>query len=135
MYPAAVSYTEDLHSVGQFIQEGSPVLAETFLHLTGLEPPCRLIPDEVDDRFGYLDGRDFSDINAAAYAATFAAHSQRLPCIELSLDSLSEETFGELFYFLEFTCYCSARLLEVNPFDQPGVEAYKGHMFQAIGKP
>lgn len=135
MYPAAVSYTEDLHSVGQFIQEGSPVLAETFLHLTGLEPPCRLIPDEVDDRFGYLDGRDFSDINAAAYAATFAAHSQRLPCIELSLDSLSEETFGELFYFLEFTCYCSARLLEVNPFDQPGVEAYKGHMFQALGKP
>lgn len=135
LYPVSVSYTEDLHSVGQFIQEGTPILAETFLHLPAGADRCPLPPDDVDDRFGYLDGRDFTEINEAAYGATVAAHSLRLPCVELSLDVLDEETFGAMFYFFEFACYCSALLLEVNPFDQPGVEAYKRHMFQALGKP
>ena len=135
LYPVSVSYTEDLHSVGQFIQEGTPVLAETFLHLPAGKEACLLPPDTVDDRFDYLDGRDFAEINEAAYSATVAAHSRRLPCVELSLNGLEEKTFGALFYFFEFACYCSALLLEVNPFDQPGVEAYKRHMFQALGKP
>lgn len=134
MYPSWVSYTEDLHSVGQFVQEGSPVLGETFLHLPQPEPSCQLPPDEVDDRFSYLDGMDFGAINEAAYQATLAAHSARLPCVELETDALSEKTFGRLFYFFEFACYCSAELLGVNPFDQPGVEAYKNRMFQALGK-
>lgn len=135
LYPTSVSYTEDLHSVGQFIQEGTPVLAETFLRLPADEEKCLLPPDAVDDRFGYLDDRDFAQINEAAYCATVTAHSQRLPCVELSLEHLDEKTFGAMFYFFEFACYCSALLLEVNPFDQPGVEAYKRHMFQMLGKP
>lgn len=135
MYPAFVSYTEDLHSVGQFIQEGSGILAETFLLTTETPPSSPLTPDQVEDRFSYLDDADFAAINQVACAATQKAHGQRLPCAELTVGALNEETFGQLFYFFEFACYCSARLLDVDPFDQPGVEAYKNHMFQALGKP
>ena len=67
--------------------------------------------------------------------ATRTAHAQKLPCLTLTLDRLDMETFGELFYFYQFTCVLSSVLLGVNPFDQPGVEAYKGWMFKALGKP
>ena len=90
--------------------------------------------DKVDDRFGYLDRFDFWDINKKAFEATLKAHSHILPCCTISIDAINPYTFGELFYCFEFACYISALLLGVNPFDQPGVEAYKQYMFKALGK-
>ena len=93
-----------------------------------------LFNDDVDDRFDYLDGKDFDEINRAALEATLAAHSEKFPCVKISIPALNEETFGQLFYFFEFVCYLSAKILGVNPFDQPGVEAYKQYMFKTLGK-
>lgn len=135
LYPVYGSFSEDLHSIGQFIQEGTAVIFETFLNVEKTEPSFILRHDGLDDRFVYLDGMDFTDINRAAYEATVAAHSKRLPCMKLTVPAIDEESFGQLFYFYEFTCYLSAKLLGVNPFDQPGVEAYKQYMFQKLGKP
>lgn len=135
LYPVYGSFSEDLHSIGQFIQEGTTVIFETFLNIEKTQPSFILHHDGLDDRFVYLDGMDFTDINRAAYEATVAAHSKRLPCMKLTVPAIDEESFGQLFYFYEFTCYLSAKLLGVNPFDQPGVEAYKQYMFQKLGKP
>ena len=135
LFPVASEYSEELHSVGQFVQDGSPILFETFLDIKEQQSSLICNPDEVDDRFGYLDGKDFWEINKASFMATRTAHAQKLPCLTLTLDRLDMETFGELFYFYQFTCVLSSVLLGVNPFDQPGVEAYKGWMFKALGKP
>ncbi len=135
LYPVAVECSEDLHSVGQWIQEGAPILLETFLHVRQPEQTLPLPPSEVDDRFGYLNGRTLWGINQAAFSATRAAHACRLPCLTLGIDRLDAEHFGALFYFFEYACYASATLLGVNPFDQPGVEAYKALMFEALDKP
>lgn len=87
-----------------------------------------------DDRFGYLDGVDFWDINKASFAASREAHAKALPCPTIELDRVDEERLGRFLYFFMFSCYLSAELLDVNPFDQPGVEAYKQLMFEALGK-
>lgn len=134
LYPVAVKYSEDLHSIGQFVQEGSPVLFETFLDVKNQETPVLLEADEVEDEFDYLNGADLRDINRTAFLATFRAHSERLPCVRMQIEELSEYTFGQLFYFFEFACYLSGSMLGVNPFNQPGVESYKGYMFEALGK-
>lgn len=134
LYPVIGSFSEDLHSIGQFIQEGTPVLFENFLEVREREASPALQPDEVDDAFGYLDGKDFDEINRAAFQATVAAHSEKLPCGTLSVPALDEDTFGQLFYFFPFACYLSGKMLGVNPFDQPGVEAYKKQMFRILGK-
>lgn len=134
MFPAASEFSEDLHSVGQFIQEGSPILFETFLKVLKPQDSLSIEPDFLPDDFGYLDNKDVKDINEIAYQATVEAHGKRLPCQTIELDALDEYHFGQLFYFFQFACYLSCRLLEVNPFDQPGVEAYKKRMFAALGK-
>lgn len=134
LYPIYGSYSEDLHSIGQFIQSGTPVIYEVFLDVETQDSSCVLGGQDIDDGFGYLDGKDFHDINKAAFQATVDAHSRRFPCVVLGIPALDEETFGQLFYFFEFTCYLSGKMLGVNPFDQPGVEAYKNRMFKILGK-
>ena len=134
LYPTFGNFSEDLHSIGQFIQEGTHRLFETFINVSEQEYSLVLHDDMVDDRFSYLDGKDFHDINKAAYTATLAAHSEILPCFTITVDKLDEYAFGQLFYFFMFSCYLSGRLLGINPFDQPGVEAYKNYMFKILGK-
>lgn len=134
LYPTAVKYSEDLHSIGQFVQEGTPILFETFLDIEEQGEAVSVEADEVEDGFNYLNGSSLADISRAAFEATVKAHSERLPCIRIRIDELSEYSFGQLFYFFEFACYLSGKLLGVNPFDQPGVENYKGYMFEALGK-
>lgn len=135
LYPLIGNFTEDLHSVGQYLQEGSSVLFETFLNVKDSSASLLIHGDDVDDGFSYLDGKDFDDINRAAYYATLAAHSSRYPCMVIDVDAINETSFGQLFYFFEFVCYLSALILGVNPFDQPGVEDYKRRMFRILGKP
>ena len=136
LFPASAEYSEELHSLGQYVQDGTHQLMETFLDV--LEPgegdSLVLGGQDIDDRFGYLDGVDFWDINKASFAASRAAHAATLPCPTIELDRVDEEHLGRLFYFFMFSCYLSAELLGVNPFDQPGVEAYKQLMFKTLGK-
>ena len=134
VFPSSAQYSEDLHSVGQFVQDGSRLIYETFVEVRNGGASCRIPADGVDDRFNYLDGRDFADINACAFDAVYQAHARILPCFKFSVDTLDAYTFGELFYFCEFACVLSSLLLGVNPFDQPGVEAYKQYLFSALGK-
>ncbi|MBR5099384.1 MAG: glucose-6-phosphate isomerase [Spirochaetales bacterium] len=134
LLPMDTCYSEDLHSLGQFVQDGSPMLFETFLDVQKQDFSYVLHDDDVDDRFSYLDGKDFWDINKAAFKATTSAHSKRFPCLILEVPALDEETYGQLFYFFEFACYVSCNITGVNPFDQNGVEAYKIDMFRLLGK-
>lgn len=134
LYPLFGNFSEDLHSIGQFLQDGTPVIFEIFLDVRHSGASLKLHGDDVDDRFDYLDGKDFDEINRAAYEATLQAHSGRFPCLELEVERIDEKTFGQLFYFFEFVCYLSAKILGVNPFNQPGVEAYKNNMLAALGK-
>lgn len=134
LLPASAQYSEDLHSLGQYVQEGTPLLMETFLDVLEARESDRLVlgGTDVADGFDYLDGMDFWDINKASFHATRAAHARRLPCPTIELERLDEHTLGELLYFFMFSCYLSARLHEVNPFNQPGVEAYKQLMFRTL---
>ena len=136
LFPASAEYSEELHSLGQYVQDGTPQLMETFLDVIepGEEDSLVLGDSDIDDRFGYLDGADFWDVNKASFAASRAAHARTLPCPTLEIDRLDEEHLGRLFYFFMFSCYLSAELLGVNPFDQPGVEAYKELMFRTLGR-
>lgn len=134
VYPVAAEYSEDLHSTGQFTQEGSPVIYETFLDMVNQDASCLLEADEVDDGFDYLNEKDLWEVNRTAFGATSRAHGQRLPVFRITVDDMSEYGFGQLFYFFEYACCISGTLLGINPFNQPGVEAYKKYMFDALGK-
>ena len=134
LYPVSAQCSEDLHSVGQFVQDGTHMMFETFLDVKNQDSSYILKNDQVDDRFDYLDGMDFWEINKKAFEATYKAHSQCLPCFRIQVEQIDEYSFGQLFYFFEFACYISGMMLGINPFDQPGVEAYKGYMFEALGK-
>lgn len=135
IYPSAAVYSEDLHAMGQYMQEGRRILQETFLCVQ--EPPARvLVPPNtaMDDEFAYLDGWDFCDINRVAYEGTIAAHAKGgVPCMELGLPDFSEEIFGQLFYFFMVACVLSAHLQGINPFGQNGVEEYKRRMMEGLG--
>ena len=136
LYPVVSSNSEDLHSIGQFIQQGSPILFETFIEVRARDASVIMPTETKKDYFQYLDGKDFWDINDTARKATMEAHSQGgIPCLNLSVPALDEHTLGEMYYFFLFACYLSCKLTGVNPFDQPGVEAYKGYMFKNLGKP
>lgn len=134
LYPTAANYSEDLHSIGQFVQDGTHCLFESFLEVRQPGSSILLRADQVEDGFDYLNGMDICAVNEAAFQATIEAHSAVFPCIQLSVSTLDEYTFGQLFYFFEFACYLSCLMLGVNPFDQPGVEDYKKRMFQKLGK-
>ena len=134
LLPMDICCSEDLHSLGQFVQDGSPILFETFLDVAKKDNSYVLHDDDVEDGFSYLDGKDFWDINKTAFEATLSAHSRRFPCLILEVEAIDEETYGALFYFFQFACYVSCLITGVNPFDQNGVEAYKCDMFRLLGK-
>lgn len=136
IYPAAAIYSEDLHSIGQYMQDGRRNLIETFVSVKNPKAEAVIEPDpEFGDRFDYLDGMDFDRINKAAEGATWEAHANGgVPCIRLGVEEISERTFGELYYYFMMACAVSGTLMGVNPFDQEGVEEYKRSMFAALGK-
>lgn len=134
LLPLACECSEELHSMGQFLQQGSPIVCETFLRMEPSSAGPALLSDGVEDGFDYLDQKFFADLNRAAEAGTLAAHSVHLPCLQISAGRCAEEIFGELFYFFMISCVFSCRMVGVDPFDQPGVEAYKESMFHALGK-
>ena len=135
IFPSYACYSEDLHSIGQFVQEGSRIVMETFICVEhpGVDV---VIPSDVqtEDAFGYLDGKGFSEINRAAESASLAAHREVLPLCEIKIDRLNEESFGWLFGQFMVACAVSSRILGVHPFDQEGVEEYKRRMFGALGR-
>lgn len=134
LFPVTAEYSEELHAVGQYIQDGAPLMFETFLDVEARQDSLVVMPDGKADYFDYLNGKDFYDINKAAFSATVTAHSEKLPCLIFDVPALDAYNFGQLFYFFQFACYVSGSLLGIDPFNQPGVEAYKGWMFKALGK-
>lgn len=137
IYPSSAIYSEDLHSIGQYVQDGRRNLIETFLSVENPGACAVIEPDgEFGDGFDYLDHMDFDAINKIAEKATMEAHMNGgVPCIQLKVREITEEVFGQLFYTFMMACACSGMLIGVNPFDQEGVEDYKRSMFQALGKP
>lgn len=137
LFPASSSFTTDLHSLGQYIQEGERHLFETVLFFE--HPPVALdIPSDAQnlDGLNYLAGKSLHHVNKQAYQGTLDAHEEGgVPNIVFKLHSATPETLGYLFYFFEYACAISGYMLDVNPFDQPGVEAYKKNMFRLLGKP
>lgn len=134
LYPSTVNYSTDLHAIGQFIQEGSPILFETLLHFEEVEEDM-LIPFWAGDADGlnYLADRSMNEINATSKDGVALAHEEGgVPVLKLELPKLDAYHVGYLMMFFMRACIISATLLEVNPFDQPGVEAYKQKMVQLL---
>lgn len=137
LFPASVSFSTDLHSLGQFIQDGTPLLFETIIHFKDAKDNVLIPFDEENlDGLNYLANKNLNDVNTKAYLGTLDAHVNvgQVPNIILELEKLNEKTLGHLFYFFMKTCAMSAYLLDVNPFNQPGVEVYKEKMFGLLGK-
>ena len=137
IFPASVDLTPDLHSMGQYIQDGRRMLQETVVFFDKARTSITVPSDEENlDGLNYLAGREMSYINEKAMQATKAAHiSGGVPVTEIRLPEISEQTLGALIYFFEFACGVSGYMEGVNPFNQPGVEAYKKNMFRLLGKP
>ena len=137
IYPASVDLTTDLHSMGQFIQEGSRILYETVISIE--EPLVNMLLEEEEkdtDGMNYLAGKSIDFVNKSAMNGTILAHTDGgVPNLSIVLPKLNEEYLGELFYFFEFACGVSGYILAVNPFNQPGVESYKKNMFALLSKP
>lgn len=136
IFPAGVGFTTDLHSLGQYIQEGLRNLFETVIRV---EKPIHdvVIPADADnlDGLNYLSGKTISHVNLMALRGTMLAHVEgEVPNMEITIPELTERSLGELIYFFEMACTVSGYILGVNPFDQPGVEAYKKKMFELLGK-
>ena len=137
LLPGSVSFSTDLHSVGQFIQDGSPILFETVLYVK--KPSLDVsVPLSVNDADGlnYLAGRPMSFVNEKSYLGTLQAHVEegQVPVIVITLDHMDAHHLGHLFYFFMKACAYSGYLLGINPFNQPGVEIYKRNMFHLLGK-
>ncbi|MBE5934877.1 MAG: glucose-6-phosphate isomerase [Lachnospiraceae bacterium] len=137
IFPAAVDLTTDLHSMGQFIQDGQRTLFETVLNLEKSPAEIVLEEEEVDlDGLNYLAGKTVEFINQSAMKGTMLAHTDgNVPNLMINIPEQNEFYLGQLFYFFEFACGVSGYMLGVNPFDQPGVESYKKNMFALLGKP
>lgn len=136
LFPVSVNYSTDLHAIGQFVQDGSPILFETLLHFKEIIDDYKVPFDHQDeDHLNYLSNRSFNEINAISKDGTAIAHANGgVPVIQLELERLDAYHLGYLIYFFMKACAMSAYLLEVNPFDQPGVEAYKRKMLELLGE-
>ena len=137
IFPASVDLTPDLHSMGQYMQDGLRNLQETVVFFDEARTSVK-VPEDADnlDGLNYLAGREMSYINETAMEATRAAHVEGgVPVTILRLPKITEEAAGALIYFFEFACGVSGYMSGVNPFNQPGVEAYKKNMFHLLGKP
>ena len=137
LFPASVEFTADLHSMGQYIQQGERHLFETVVRFGPSRHECPVPYDETDgDGLNFLAGKSMDFIARQAMDGTLLAHVEGdVPNIVLRTDALDAATLGGLIYFFEYACGLSGYLLDVNPFDQPGVEAYKKNMFALLGKP
>ena len=137
IFPASVNFTTDLHSVGQFIQEGDRVMFETVVKVEKAQRSVVIGNDPQNlDQLNYLAGQHVEHCNAMAALGTKLAHIDGgVPQIEVAVEKIDEYNLGAIFYFFEFACGISAYLLGVNPFNQPGVEAYKKNMFALLRKP
>jgi glucose-6-phosphate isomerase len=133
IFPATIDLTTDLHSLGQWLQEGAPLAFETAIDVAAAAPLEVPPPPGDDDGLGHLTGRAVHQINRAALFATLTAHANAgTPCARIEIPDLSARTVGALFYFFEYACGISAYMLGVNPFDQPGVEAYKAELRELL---
>ena len=137
IFPTGATFSTDLHSLGQYIQEGERHLFETVLSIqqSRFQVP---IPEDAEnlDKLNYLLGKSIQEINLTAEEGTRMAHVDgKVPNLRLIVPKVDENNIGQLIYFFEFSCALGGYLLDINPFDQPGVEAYKKNMFRLLGKP
>lgn len=137
IFPASVDLTTDLHSLGQFIQDGSRIMFETVLELDESKDTITITEDPDDlDGLNYLAGKDMDFVNKSAMNGTILAHTDgQVPNLKINIPERNEFYLGQLFYMYEFACGVSGYILGVNPFNQPGVESYKKNMFALLGKP
>ena len=137
IFPAGVDFTTDLHSMGQYIQEGRRNLFETVISIENSATDIIINKDEDNlDGLNYLAGKGLDYVNKKAMEGTIKAHvSGDVPNIVINIEKLDEENMGELIYFFEKSCAMSGMILGVNPFNQPGVEEYKKNMFKLLKKP
>ncbi|EMJ67100.1 MULTISPECIES: glucose-6-phosphate isomerase [Leptospira] len=136
IFPASMDFTTDLHSLGQYVQEGKRILFETVLSPSDVRSNLILkpTPDNLDS-LNFLSGNTLGHVNEQARLGTLLAHADGgVPCLELIFPDISPESLGEVMYFFEYSCAVSGYSLGVNPFDQPGVEAYKKNMFALLNK-
>ena len=137
IYPTGAEFTTDLHSLGQYIQEGRRNLFETVINIKEADSNVFINQDEENlDELNYLTGKGLDEINRKAMEGTIEAHIEgEVPNIILTMDNLNEYTLGHLIYFFELACAMSGKILGINPFNQPGVEKYKTNMFKLLEKP
>ena len=138
LLPDSVTFSTDLHSLGQFVQDGSPVLFETIVRVKTPQEDIVMKEDKDDlDGLNYLANRKLSFVNEKAFEGTLKAHEEdgRVPNIVITIDEMNAYNLGYLFYFFMRACAMSSYLMDINPFNQPGVEIYKHNMFVLLGKP
>ena len=137
IFTAGAEFTTDLHSIGQYIQEGRRNLFETVLNIEKTKSEITINLDEDNlDELNYITGKTLDYVNKKAMEGTINAHVEGgVPNIVINIERLNEEAIGHLIYFFELACAISGKLLGINPFDQPGVEKYKTNMFKLLGKP
>jgi len=124
-----LNFSTDLHSVGQFIQQGTPIVFETFLSVDSVKNDRRLAQIDKDSPIKYLEGKTVEEVNLAAQKGTIEAHVfAKVPVIHISIGDIDEEHIGYMFYFFELACAISGKFFDINPFNQPGVEDYKRNM-------
>ena len=137
LYPTSATFSTDLHSLGQFIQEGTPLLFETVTFVNNTDTDVIIPHDEENlDGLNYLEGKTMSFVNRKAFEGTLKAHKEdgNVPINVIELDKMDARNLGHFFYFFMRACAMSAYLLNINPFNQPGVEIYKKNMFHLLGK-
>ncbi len=137
LFPASVTFSTDLHSMGQFVQDGSRLMFETVVTFGESDKDVVIeAEDNNGDGLNFLAGKNMSFVNSKAFEGTVLAHTDGgVPNLIINVDKPDEENLGELIYFFEKACAISGYMLGVNPFDQPGVESYKKNMFALLGKP
>ena len=137
IYPSSATFSTDLHSLGQFIQDGSRIMFETVVDIKNPKQDLFLEDDKDNlDGLNFLTGQNMSVVNRKAMEGTILAHTEGgVPNLVIEVERLDEHNFGELVYFFERACAISGYMLGVNPFNQPGVESYKKNMFALLGKP
>ena len=137
LFPASVIFSTDLHSMGQFVQDGARIMFETVVNITDNGSDVVIEEEETNgDGLNFLAGKPMSFVNKKAFEGTVLAHTDGgVPNLVITVDKADEENLGRLIYFFEKACAISGYMLGVNPFDQPGVESYKKNMFALLGKP
>jgi glucose-6-phosphate isomerase len=137
IFPASVDFSTDLHSMGQYIQDGMRIIYETVVNIEKVRKDVVIINDEENmDGLNFISGKSMNFVNKKAFLGTVLAHNDgEVPNIIVNVPEMNAYYFGKLVYMFEKACGISGYLLGVNPFNQPGVEAYKKNMFALLGKP